>query len=293
MLLKDSVVALVTPFKEDYTIDIDSFKSIIDFQLHNNTSGIIVGGTTGESSTLLKNEKLELLKIAKDMCHSKIPVFLAIGYSNTLETILLAKEAKEQGVDGLLIVTPSYNKPSQEGLYLHYSLISHEVSLPIYMYNIESRTGVNLELETIYRLVEKNPNIIGIKDCSTDFLRILKMKKHLGKNFSVLTGDDSNILSAFANGADGCISVVANIIPKSCNRLHKLWKEGYNKELIQLHTKLIGLTEALFLESNPSPIKYAMEKMGLIHYNIRLPLTKVRKSTQDKIEEELKILGLI
>lgn len=292
-LLVDSVVALITPFNKNNAIDYQSLEKLLNYQLQNGTSGIIVSGTTGESSTLSRKEKVELFQYIKNVVKNKVPLVLGTGSNNTESSIQLTQEAEKLGADGVLVVCPYYNKPTQKGLYYHFKEIAQSTNLPIYLYNVPSRTSCNLELETIYKLAEIN-NIVGIKDAVNDLSRAFKLRKELGENFLLFSGEDETFLSYLASGGNGCISVSANIIPNICSNIHNLFKENKIQKAIEEQTNVINLHSLMFCESNPVPVKYALYLAKIINnYNIRLPLYPLEEHNREKIKQELQKFALL
>ncbi|MFL1781147.1 4-hydroxy-tetrahydrodipicolinate synthase [Candidatus Hepatincolaceae symbiont of Richtersius coronifer] len=291
-LLHDSVVALITPFTSEDKIDFQVFEKLLEFHLNNQTAGIVVAGTTGEAATLSLKEKLLLLEVACKVVKNKIPIVFGSGGNNTAEVVELSKSAEKHPIDGLLIVNPYYNRPTQEGIYQHYQKISQNIALPIYIYNVPSRTGSDITLETIYRLAELK-NVKGIKDAVADLSRPYKIRKHLGNDFILLSGEDETFLSYRIAGGNGCISVSANIIPKLCQEIHKLFNNNQIKEATALQTHLISLHGVLFCESNPTPVKYALSLLNLAKETSRLPLVPLAASNKEKVASLMKDLKLI
>jgi 4-hydroxy-tetrahydrodipicolinate synthase len=289
-MLKGSIVALITPFKDD-SLNEDNYIKLIDYHLNNGTNGVVPGGTTGESPTLTHNEHKRIIEIAVKECNSKIPVIAGTGSNSTDEAVELSKFAEKAGSDSLLIVTPYYNKPTQEGLYQHYKKINDNVGIPIIIYNIPSRSVIDMSVETMTRLYELK-NIIGVKDATGDLERVNKQLKSMGKDFIQLTGNDDNAFEFNKRGGVGSISVTANIAAKYCSDFQKACNEDIiraeelNKILQPVHT-------SMFIESNPSPVKYAASLLGLCNPEVRLPLVEVRDETKIKISDALKVAKLL
>ena len=289
-MLKGSIVALITPFKDD-SLDEDIYIKLIDYHLKNGTNGIVPGGTTGESPTLSHNEHKKIIEIAVKECNSKIPVVAGTGSNSTEEAIILSKFAEKAGSDALLIVTPYYNKPTQEGLYQHYKKINDNVGIPIIIYNIPSRSVIDMSVETMTKLYELK-NIIGVKDATGNLKRVELQKKSMGKEFIQLTGNDDNALEFNKLGGVGAIGVTANIAAKLSSDFQKACvedikkAESLNKILQPLHT-------AMFIESNPSPVKYAASLLNMCEASVRLPLVEIKEDNKKIISEALKVANLL
>jgi|TARA_B110000971_G_scaffold218034_1_gene256051 4-hydroxy-tetrahydrodipicolinate synthase len=289
-MLKGSIVALITPFKDD-SLNEDNYIKLIDYHLNNGTNGVVPGGTTGESPTLSHNEHKKIIEIAVKECKSKIPVIAGTGSNSTDEAVELSKFAEKAGSDALLIVTPYYNKPTQEGLYQHYKKINDNVGIPIIIYNIPSRSVIDMSIETMTKLYELK-NITGVKDATGDLKRVELQKKSMGNEFIQLTGNDDNALEFNKLGGVGAIGVTANIAAKLSSDFQKACVEDkdnadeLNKILQPLHT-------AMFIESNPSPVKYAASLLNMCEATVRLPLVEVQDATKKKISEALKVAKLL
>ncbi len=288
-MFKGSGVAIITPFDKDGNINYNKFEELIEFQIKNKTDAIIVCGTTGESATLSFEEKKELIKFCVKAVNHKIPVIAGTGTNNTVTSIELSKYAKSTGVDGLLIVTPYYNKCSQEGLYLHYSKIAKSVDIPIILYNVPSRTGVNIELNTLTRL-SKLKNIVGIKEASSNISQITSIAANL-KNMQIYSGNDDQTLPILSLGGSGVISVAANIIPK---QMHDLCYDFFNydiKSSRDIQLRYLDLMKKLFIDVNPIPIKEAMNILGYDVGKCRLPLCNMNEKDIKLLKEALKVLN--
>ncbi len=293
-MLKGSIVALITPFNED-KLDEENYSNLIHYHIKNGTNGVVPAGTTGESPTLSHNEHRRVIEIAVKECRDKIPVLAGTGSNSTSEAIELSRHAEKTGADGLLIVTPYYNKPTQEGLYQHYKKINDNVGIPIIIYNIPSRSVVDMSVETMARLYELK-NIIGVKDATGDLDRVNKQLKYMGKEFIQLTGNDDNAFEFNQRGGTGSISVTANIAPKLCSDFQKLSiskNETDLKEAKKLDEFLQPLHNSLFIESNPSPVKYAGSLLKLCNPQVRLPLVEVTEETKKIILKNLKDTKLL
>ena len=289
-MLKGSIVALITPFKDD-SLDEETYIKLIDYHLKNGTNGIVPGGTTGESPTLSHNEHKKIIEIAVNECSGKIPIVSGTGSNSTDEAVELSKYAEKAGSDALLIVTPYYNKPTQEGLYQHYKKINDNVGVPIVIYNIPSRSVIDMTVETMTKLYELK-NIIGVKDATGDLKRVEQQKKAMGKEFIQLTGNDDNALEFNKLGGVGAIGVTANIAAKLSSEFQKACVENKDKA-IELNKVLQPVHTAMFIESNPSPVKYAASLLGMCKPSVRLPLVEVQEATKKKISEALKVAKIL
>ena len=291
MNYKGSYCALITPFKED-AIDKDSLKKIIKWHISQGTKGVIPCGTTGESPTLSHNEHREVVEIVTEVANKKIQVMAGTGSNSTKEAIALTNHAREAGADSALVVVPYYNKPSQKGLIEHYLRIADAVPLPIFIYNIPGRSVIDMENETIEKLAE-HENIIGIKDASNDLSRPAYINKYIKhKKFFQLSGEDATQMAFLAQGGDGVISVAANIIPKQISDMHNYWFSNKVSEAMVIDQSLVELYKALFIESNPCPVKYAAYKLGMCNYELRLPLTKITEINEEKMKKILEKLKI-
>jgi 4-hydroxy-tetrahydrodipicolinate synthase len=289
-MLKGSIVALITPFDGE-NLSEDKYVKLISYHLNSGTNGVVPGGTTGESPTLSHNEHKKIIEIAVKECKGKIPVVAGTGSNSTDEAIELSKFAEKAGSDALLIVTPYYNKPTQEGLYQHYKKINDNVGIPIVIYNIPSRSVIDMEVDTMAKLYELK-NIIGVKDATGDLSRVDKQLKAMGKEFIQLTGNDDNALEFNKRGGVGAIGVTANVAAKLASDFQKACKEDLN-EASKLDKILQPLHSSLFIESNPSPVKYAASLLGMCNPTVRLPLVEIREETKKKVSEALKVAKLL
>ena len=289
-MLKGSIVALITPFKDD-SLDEENYIKLIDYHLKNGTNGIVPGGTTGESPTLSHNEHKKIIEISVKECNSKIPVVAGTGSNSTDEAIELSKFAEKAGSDAILVVTPYYNKPTQEGLYQHYKKINDNVGIPIIIYNIPSRSVIDMSVETMTKLYELK-NIIGVKDATGDLKRVELQKKSMGKDFIQLTGNDDNALEFNKLGGVGAIGVTANIAAQLSSEFQKACVDDKNKAE-ELNKILQPLHEAMFIESNPSPVKYAASLLNMCNAQVRLPLVEVKNTSKKIISDALKVAKLL
>jgi len=289
-MLKGSIVALITPFDNGSLSEKDYVK-LINYHLENGTNGIVPGGTTGESPTLSHNEHKKIIEIAIKECKGKIPVIAGTGSNSTKEAVELSQFAEKAGSDALLVVTPYYNKPTQEGLYQHYKKINDSVGIPIIIYNIPSRSVIDMEVDTMAKLFELK-NIVGVKDATGDLDRVDKQLKAMGTEFIQLTGNDDNALEFNKRGGVGAIGVTANIAAKLSSDFQKVSQEDL-KKASELDKLLQPLHSSLFIESNPSPVKYAASILGMCKPEVRLPLVEIRNETKIKVEEALKVAKLL
>ena len=289
-MLKGSIVALITPFKND-SLDEDTYRKLIDYHLKNGTNGVVPGGTTGESPTLSHSEHKKIIQIAVKECKGKIPIIAGTGSNSTDEAIDLSKYAEKAGSDALLVVTPYYNKPTQEGLYQHYKKINDNVGIPIIIYNIPSRSVIDMSVETMSKLYELK-NIVGVKDATGDLKRVDSQLKSMGKEFIQLTGNDDNALEFNKRGGVGAIGVTANIAAKLSSDFQKACKNDM-AEAVKLDKILQPLHSSLFIESNPSPVKYAASLLKMCSPSVRLPLVEIRDETKKKVSDALKVAKLL
>ena len=289
-MLKGSIVALITPFKDD-NLDENTYRKLIDYHLNNGTNGIVPGGTTGESPTLSHSEHKKIIEISVKSCNGKIPVVAGTGSNSTEEAVDLSKFAEKAGSDALLVVTPYYNKPTQEGLYQHYKKINDSVGIPIIIYNIPSRSVIDMSVDTMAKLYELK-NIVGVKDATGDLSRVDQQLKTMGKDFIQLTGNDDNALEFNKRGGVGAIGVTANVAAKLSADFQKACVDDMNKAS-EIDKLLQPLHSSLFIESNPSPVKYAASLLGMCDPSVRLPLVKIREETKKKVYEALKVAKLL
>ena len=287
-MFKGSNVALITPFKDD-KLDTENYIKLINFHIENGTNGLVPAGTTGESPTLSHDEHQKVIELCIKEAKGKIPVIAGTGSNSTTEAVELTKHAEKAGADGALVVTPYYNKPTQEGLYQHYKTINDNTSLPIIIYNIPSRCVIDMSVDTMARLFELK-NIAGVKDATGDLKRLDQTIEKLGHEFIQLTGEDGLAFEFNKRGGVGIISVTANIAPKLCSDMQRCSKsksDNEMKEAERIDQLLQPLHKSLFLESNPAPVKYAAKLLGLCDDSIRLPLVKIKKETQEEVKKAL------
>ena len=293
-MFKGSNVALITPFKND-KLDTENYLKLINFHIENRTNGLVPAGTTGESPTLSHEEHQKVIELCVQEAKGKLPIIAGTGSNSTEEAISLTKHAEKAGADGALVVTPYYNKPTQEGLYQHYKAINDNTSLPIIIYNIPSRCVIDMSVDTMARLFELK-NIAGVKDATGDLNRLDETIKKLGTDFIQLTGEDGLAFEFNKRGGVGIISVTANLAPKLCSDFQKYSKSKSDneiKEAERIDQMLQPLHKSLFIESNPAPTKYAEKLLGLCSDEIRLPLVKIKKETEIEVKKALSIAKLI
>ena len=292
-MFRGTYTAIVTPFNSDLSIDFDTFKKHLDHQIANGVNGIVVCGSTGESATLSTKEKVAMFTTAIEHVNKRVPIIAGSGSNDTQATIDLSLIAKELGADATLLVAPYYNKPSQEGLYNHYRLISEAVDMPHIVYNVPGRSGVNILPEIQLRLAEECENIVATKEASGDMEQIMTMVQHAPADFSVLSGDDAITLPLIAAGADGVISVLSNYAPKMFSDLVNFSLEGKFAEARELQYKLLDLMKLNFIEPNPVPAKTALQMMGMMEDTFRMPLMQITDASREKIKNALQQVGLI
>ena len=291
-MFKGSIVAIVTPFKNG-KIDETSLRNLVNWHIAEGTHGIVPVGTTGESPTLDHSEHREVVEIVIDQVNNRVPVIAGAGSNSTSEAISLLMHAESVGADAALIVTPYYNKPTQEGLYEHFKAINRaSMGIPIIIYNIPPRSIVDMSVEVMGQLSNLE-NIIGVKDATSDLSRVKKQKKQCKDGFLQFSGEDITAFEFMKNGGNGCISVTANVLPKLCSDFQNLCLEGNYDEALKIHKKLEPMHNALFIETSPSPVKYVLSKMGLIEDELRLPLVSIRQETKEILDKIISDLDLI
>src|ERR1700744_5572464 len=291
-MFKGSLVALITPMRKDGSIDEKAFASFVDWQIKKGTHGIVPVGTTGESPTLSHEEHRRVVEIAIEVAHGRVPVIAGAGSNSTEEAIALTRHAKEAGADAALVVTPYYNKPTQEGMFLHYTAIADAVDLPIIIYNIPPRSVVDMSVETMARLA-KHRNIIGVKDATANLTRPLHTRRACGDDFCQLSGEDHTALAYNAAGGHGCISVTAKVAPRLCSDMQTAWAEGRVADATALQNRLLPLHDALFSETSPAPVKYAASLLGRTSERCRLPLAPIMEPTRARGKAAMAEVGLL
>ncbi len=291
-MFRGSIVAIVTPFA-DGKIDEKKLRDLIEFHIQNGTSGIVPCGTTGESATLSFEEHDRVIEITIEQVKKRIPVIAGTGSNSTDEAIMLTKHASRAGADASLQVSPYYNRPTQKGLYEHFKAVAESVNIPIILYNIASRTGVNIEPETIAKLAHDCKNIVGVKEASGNLDQMSRVRQLCQESFDLISGDDSLTLPVLSIGGTGVISVVANIVPRDVANLVAEFEKGNFKKAREIHYKLLPLIKAVFIETNPIPVKTAMGLLGMCEPDLRLPMCAILPENLEKLKKALKDYGLL
>ncbi|MGK9231226.1 4-hydroxy-tetrahydrodipicolinate synthase [Inquilinus limosus] len=290
-MFKGSIVALITPFTES-GVDDKAFQSFVDWQIREGTQGVVPCGTTGESPTLSHPEHERVVELCIEVAKGRVPVIAGTGSNSTEEAISLTRHAQKAGADAALVVTPYYNKPTQEGLYQHYRAIHDAVDLPIVIYNIPGRSVIDMSIDTMARLAEL-PRIVGVKDATADLVRPLATRLRIGPEFCQLSGEDATATAFLAQGGDGCISVTANLAPRLCAEMHDAWAAGDLARMAEIRDRLMPLHRALFLETSPGPVKYGAKLLGLADDRLRLPLVPPGEATRTAVREAMTFAGLL
>jgi 4-hydroxy-tetrahydrodipicolinate synthase len=290
-MFKGSIVALLTPLR-DGAVDEKAFQDFVDWQIGQGTEALVPCGTTGESPTLSHAEHKRVVELCIDVAKGRVPVIAGTGSNSTDEAIELTRHAKKAGADAALVVTPYYNKPTQEGLYQHYKAINDAVDLPLLIYNIPGRCVIDMSVATMARLA-KLPNVVGMKDATNDLARPLRTRAAIGRDFCMLSGEDMTALAFLAQGGHGCISVTANIAPRVCADLHKAWQQGEAAKAMQINERLAPLHDALFVETSPAPVKYAASLLGKSSPEVRLPLVPASPAAQEAVRQAMRAAGLL
>jgi 4-hydroxy-tetrahydrodipicolinate synthase len=291
-MFKGSLVALITPMREDGAVDEKAYASFVDWQIKEGTHGVVPVGTTGESPTLSHAEHKKVVEIAVGVAKGRVPVIAGAGSNSTEEAIDLAKHAKEAGADAILVVTPYYNKPTQEGMFLHFTAIADAVDIPMIIYNIPPRSVVDMSVETMARLA-KHKNIIGVKDATANLTRPLHTRRACGPEFCQLSGEDHTAIAFNAAGGVGCISVSANVAPRLCSEMQTAWMEGRISDAMVIQHRLTPLHDAMFAETSPGPVKYAASLLGKTSERCRLPLAPLMAPTREKVRAAMTEVGLL
>ncbi|WP_416068743.1 4-hydroxy-tetrahydrodipicolinate synthase (plasmid) [Rhizobium sp. ZK1] len=291
-MFKGSITALVTPFA-DGRVDEGALRALIDWQIEEGSSGLVPCGTTGESPTLTHAEHKQVVEITVKTVGGRIPVIAGAGSNSTAEAIDFVRHAQEAGADGLLVVSPYYNKPTQEGIYQHFKAIDAEAELPIIVYNIPGRSVIDIQVETLARIFSDCKNVSGVKDATGNLLRPSLERMACGKDFNLLTGEDGTALGYMAQGGHGCISVTANIAPRLCAEFQRACLGGDFTSALEIQDRLMPLHRALFLETNPAGPKYALERLGRIRGDLRLPLVPVSSSVREQIDRAMLHAGVL
>ena len=290
-MFKGSIVALVTPFKNGQ-IDERAFQDLVDWQINEGSKGVVPVGTTGESPTLSHDEHRRLVKLCVEAAGGRVPVIAGTGSNATEEAVELTRHAREAGATAALVVTPYYNKPSQEGLYSHYKTIHDSADLPLIIYNIPGRSSVDMSVATMARLA-KLPRIVGVKDATQDLARPSRTRLEIGPDFCQLSGEDATATAFLAQGGHGCISVTANVAPALCARMHEAWDAGDIADMAAIRDRLMPLHEALFIESSPAPVKFAMSVLGRTTDEVRLPLVAASAMARERVLASMRVAGIL
>ncbi|WP_375597719.1 4-hydroxy-tetrahydrodipicolinate synthase [Devosia sp. Naph2] len=291
-MLRGSITALITPMR-DGVVDEKAFASFVEWQLAEGTHGLVPVGTTGESPTVSHEEHRRVVEICIEVANGRVPVVAGAGSNSTAEAVSLAKFAEKTGANAVLSVVPYYNKPNQEGLFQHFSAIASAIGIPVVLYSVPGRTIVDLTVDTIARLRDAHANIIGVKDATGSMERATMQRNKLGKDFILLSGDDSTALGFNAHGGHGCISVTSNVAPRLCAQMQELSLAGDFAAARDINDKLAFLHKDLFMEPNPAPAKYVANRLNLCANEMRLPLTPISKPTQDAMDFAMRHAGLI
>lgn len=292
-LFRGSMTALITPMRADRTVDEAAFKKFVQWQIDEGTDGVIPVGTTGESPTLSHAEHERVIDMTVEVAKGVVPIIAGTGSNNTEEAISLTRHAKEAGADAALIVTPYYNKPTQDGLYGHYAAIAKAVDLPIVIYNIPGRSVIDMSVETMARLAKDYDTIVGVKDATAQLDRPLQTRLAIGEDFSQLTGEDATVAAFLAQGGHGCISVSANVAPKLCAQLHDSWQQKDWATFEAVRDKLMPIHAAMFCQASPAPAKYGASLLGLSTETVRLPLVSATDATKAQVRAAMESAGIL
>ncbi|MFP9137072.1 4-hydroxy-tetrahydrodipicolinate synthase [Devosia sp. XGJD_8] len=291
-MLRGSITALITPMLNG-NVDEKAFASFVDWQIAEGTHGLVPVGTTGESPTVSHEEHRRVVEIAVETANKRVPVIAGAGSNSTAEAVELARFAEKAGADAVLTIVPYYNKPNQEGMFQHFSAVARAVGVPVILYSVPGRTVVDLTVDTIARLHEAHSNIIGVKDATADLGRASLQRDKLGKDFILLSGEDITALAFNAHGGHGCISVTSNIAPRLCSQMQELSLAGDFKGALLVQDKLVHLHKNLFMEPNPTAVKYAASRLNRCANELRLPLVPVSKATEEAVDFAMRHAGLI
>ena len=290
-MFKGSYTALITPFK-DKRVDEDALRRLVDWQINEGTHGLVPTGTTGESPALDYDEHKRVVEITIEATRGRIPVMAGTGSNSTAEAIFLSQHAEKAGAQALLVVTPYYNKPTQEGMYQHFKAINDAVGIPVFIYNIPPRSIVDMSVETMARLSELK-NIAGVKDATANIARVSQQRAAMGPKFIQFSGEDATALAFIVHGGHGCISVASNIAPRLCAEFQNACLAGDFKTALTLHDRLMPLHDVMFIETNPGPVKYAASRLGICAAEMRLPMVPVTDGAKKKIDAALVQVGLL
>ena len=290
-MFKGSIVALITPMRDDGSLDEAAFRALVEWQIAQGTQGLVPAGTTGESPTLTHAEHQRIIQITVQAAAGRVPVIAGAGSNSTAEAVSLAIHARQLGADAVMAVTPYYNRPSQEGLFLHYTAIADAADLPLIIYNIPGRSVIDMSVETMARLA-RHANIVGVKDATANLTRPLHTRRACGADFIQLSGEDHTVLPFLAAGGHGCISVTANVAPRQCADIHIAWNEGRVADAIALQDALLPLHDSMFCESSPGPVKYAASLLGRATAHCRLPLAPISQAARARVRQAMEGLHL-
>ncbi|MFT8720223.1 4-hydroxy-tetrahydrodipicolinate synthase [Acetobacter sp.] len=292
-MFKGAITALITPMNRDGSLDLPAFDRLVEWQIAEGISGLVPVGTTGESPTLSHEEHHEIVARTIKIAAGRVPVIAGAGSNSTAEAVDLAKHAEKAGASAVLIVTPYYNKPTQEGLYRHFMAVADAIQIPVVLYNIPGRSVVDISVETMARLAQHG-NIVGVKDATANLLRPLLVRRAVtNKHFNQLSGEDGTAVSFLAAGGDGCISVSSNIAPAMCSQVQRLWAEGKTNEAIALQDRLLPVHDAMFCETSPGPVKFAASLLGLCGESCRLPIVPISDAARKTVRSALTEVGLL
>ncbi len=292
-MFRGSLTALVTPFTRDGALDKDAFRNLVEWQIAEGTSGLVPVGTTGESPTLSHAEHREVVELCVEVAAGRVPVVAGAGSNNTAEAVELVRHAEKVGADGVLVVTPYYNKPTQKGLFAHFSAVAEAVKLPIIIYNIPGRSVIDMTPETMGALAKAHSNIAGVKDATGKLERVSEQRITCGKDFIQLSGEDATALGFNAHGGHGCISVTSNIAPRLCSEMQQKSLSGDFSGALAIQDKLVHLHKAVFVEPSPAPVKYGASRLGLCANELRLPLVPASKAAEEAMDFAMRHAGLI
>jgi len=291
-MLRGSITALITPFANG-ALDEKAFANFVDWQIQQGSHGLVPMGTTGESPSVSHEEHRRIIEICVKTANKRVPVIAGAGSNSTAEAVELTRFAEQVGADAVLSVVPYYNKPTQEGIFRHFSAVAAATALPIVLYSVPGRTVVDVSIETIARLREAHDNVVGAKDATADMSRASLQRARLGKDFILLSGEDMTALGFNAHGGNGCISVTSNVAPKLCAQFQNACQQGNFAEALELQDKLVHLHKNLFLENNPGGVKYAASRLGLCRNEFRLPLAPISKAAEEAVDFALQHAGLL
>ena len=290
-MFEGSYTALITPFKNG-AVDADAFRSLVEWQIAEGTNGLVPCGTTGESPTLSHDEHMRVTEMCIEVAKGRVPVIAGAGSNSTAEAVGLAKHAEKAGANGVLVVTPYYNKPTQEGMYRHFKAINDAIGIPIIIYNIPPRSVIDMQVATMARLAELK-NIAGVKDATSDLNRPILTRNACGADFVQLSGEDGTAVPFLAAGGHGCISVTSNVAPRLCATMQKAWRDGDIGKAQEIQYKLMPLHSALFCETSPGPVKYAAQLLGKCEADTRLPICEIAEASRTRVREALIEVGLL